>query len=82
MFHGVSDKSLLDHLMARYGKIHASDLDACRKAMTDPIEAERPPDLYFQLVEDAIQFAQDRKPPFTQAKILQTAYNYVNKTGL
>ena len=38
--------------------------------------------VYFQRVEDAIQFEQDGKTPFTPAQIVQTAYHAVNKIGL
>ena len=43
---------------------------------------DRPIDVYLQWAEDAIQFAQDRKTPFTLAQLLQTAYHAVNKTGI
>ena len=38
--------------------------------------------VYLQRVEDAIQFAQDRKTPLTLSKIVQTAHHSINKTGL
>ena len=41
-----------------------------------------PIDIYFQRVEDTIQFAQDGKMLFTPAQIVQTAYDAVNKTGI
>ena len=68
--------------MERYGKIHALNLEACRQALADPIEVDRPIDLYLQRLEDAIQFSQDGKTLFTPEKIVQTAYHAVNKTGL
>ena len=41
-----------------------------------------PIDVYLLQVEDAIQFAQEGKTPFTPAQIVQTEYHAVNKTGL
>ena len=38
--------------------------------------------VYLQRVEDAIQFLQDWKTPFTPSHIVQTSYYAVNKTGL
>ena len=70
-FHGVSTKNLVDHLMERYGKFWVSDLEACRQALAEPIEVDRPIGVYFQQVEDAIQFAQDRKTPFTPSKMVR-----------
>ena len=34
-FPNVSAKNLMDHLMNRYGKIWASDLEACRQALAN-----------------------------------------------
>ena len=56
-FHGVSSKKLMDHLMERYGKIRTPDLESCRQTLAAPIQVDRPIDVYFQRVEDAIQFA-------------------------
>ena len=53
-FHGVFAKNLVGHLMERYGKIGASDLEDCRQVLEEPIEVDRPIDVYFQWVEDAI----------------------------
>ena len=63
--HRVSKKSLVDHLMEKYGKIYASEIEACRQALVEPIEVDRLIKLYFQWVEDAIQFIQGRKTPLT-----------------
>ena len=59
-----------------------SDLEACRQALVEPIEVDFPIGVYFQQVEDTIQFSQDEKTPFTPAQILQTAYHAFNKTEL
>ena len=69
-------------MMERYGKIRASDNEACKQALAEPIELDRPIDIYFQRVEDAIQFTQDGKTPFIPAQIVQTSYHTINKTGL
>ena len=59
-----------------------SDLEACRQALEEPIEVVRPIDAYFQWVEDAIQFAQFDKTPFTLEQIVQTEYHAAKNTGL
>ena len=78
-FHGVSDKNLMDHLIERYRKIRASDLEACRQTLAEPIEVDCPIYVYFQQVEDEIQFAQGGETPFTPAQILRTGNYAVNK---
>ena len=81
-FYGVSAKNLVDHLMERNGKIWASDLEAYRQALVEPIEVDRPIDVYFQRVEDVIQFEQDENTLFTTAQIVQMPDHAVNNTGL
>ena len=68
--------------MERYGKISASDLEACSQALVKPIEVDRLIDVYFQQAKDAIQLTQDRKTPFTLAQIAQTEYHALNKKGM
>ena len=81
-FHGVSTKILVDHLMERYEKICASELEAFRKALEDPIDVYRPIKVYFQRVFDTMNFAQDGKMLLTPAQIFEMEYNAVNKTGI
>ena len=81
-FKGVSAKSLVYHLMERYGKILTSDIETCRQALAEPIEVDRPINLYFQQVENSIQFVHYSKTPLTPAHIVQTAYHAVNKKCL
>ena len=67
-FHGVFAKNLVDHLMERYGKIWVSAIEAYIQDLVDTIEVDRLIDVNFQCVGDAIQFAKDRKTPFTPAQ--------------
>ena len=69
-FHGVSTKNLVDHLIEMYSKIRASDLEACRQALAEPIEVDLSIDVYSQRLEDAIQFEKDVKTLCTPAKIV------------
>ena len=47
-FHGVSAKNLVGHLMKRYGKICASDLEDRMQVLEEPVEVDRPIDVYFK----------------------------------
>ena len=82
VFHAVTAKDLMDHLMERYGNIWVSNLEGCRQALKEPIEFDCPIDVYFRRVEEAIQLAQYGKMPFTPEKIVQASYHTVNNTGL
>ena len=72
----------MDHLMESYGKIWDSYLEDCRQALAEPIEVDRPIDIYYHCTEYLIKFLQDRKYHFTPDQIVKAAYHDVNKTGL
>ena len=46
----------MKHLMERYRKIRASDLESYRQALVAPIEVDLPTNVYFQPVEETIKF--------------------------
>lgn len=79
---GVTTRDLLDHLMDRYGKITAADLEDCKKMMNEPIDGTQPIDMYFKRVDDAVQYAADARTPFTPEQIQQTAYHAISSSGL
>jgi hypothetical protein len=79
---GVTPRDLLDHLLERYGKITASDIANCRTRMEAPMDTTGPIDIYFQTINDCVQFATDGQVPFTATQIVQTAYHTVSKSGL
>jgi hypothetical protein len=79
---GVTPRDLLDHLLERYGKITASDIANCRTRMEAPMDTTRPIDIYFQAIDDCVQFATDGQVPFTATQIVQTAYHAISKSGI
>ena len=40
-FHDFYTNNLVDHLVEIYGKIRASDLEACRQDLAEPIDVDR-----------------------------------------
>ena len=79
---GVTTRDLLDHLMDRYGNITAADLKANEACINEALDNSRPIDVFFQRIDDAVQYADDGKKPFTAKQILQTAFDSVYATGL
>jgi hypothetical protein len=49
--------------------------------MNDPINSTQPIDIYFQKVDDCVQYAADGQVAFTPDQILQTAYHAVSTSG-
>ena len=81
-FHTVMAKDLMDHLIEKYGNIQASSIDACRQALVEYIEVHRPIFVYFQRMEDTINFSQEGNMLFIHDKIVQSDYFTVNKKSL
>ena len=82
VYMGVPTQDLLDHLMDIYGNITAANLKANETCINEALDNSRPIDVFFQRIDDAVQYADDGKIPFTAKKILQTAFHSVNDTGL
>jgi hypothetical protein len=78
----VTPRDLIDHLLERYGRITASDIANCRTKVEAPMDPTQPIDVYFQNIDDCIQFATDGQVPFTALQIVQTAYHAISKSGL
>ena len=78
---GVKTRDLLDHLLDRYGKITAADLAACQIRMNEPINVDLPIDVYFQKIDECVQYAVDGKVAYTLDQILQTAYHAISASG-
>jgi hypothetical protein len=78
----VTPRDLLDHLLERYGRITASDIANCRTKMEAPMDVTQPIDIYFQTIDDCVQFATDGQVPFTPTQVVQTAYHPVSKSGI
>jgi hypothetical protein len=75
---GVSIRYLFDHLLNRYGKITPADIESCKRHMNDPIDSTQPINIYFQKVNNCVQYAADRQVGFTSDQILQTAYHAIS----
>ena len=78
---GVTTRDLLDHLLDRYGKITPADLEANKTKMNEPIDATQSIDIFFQHIDDCLQYATDGHVPYTAEQILQTVYYAVSKSG-
>jgi hypothetical protein len=49
--------------------------------MNEPINSTQPLDIFFQQVDDCVQYAADGQVAFTTDQILQTAYHAVSTSG-
>ena len=78
---GFTARDLLDHILDRYGMISPADVIECNKQMNEPIDATQPIDIYFNRINDTVQYAADGNVAFTTEQILQTAYHAVSTTG-
>ena len=56
---GITAPDLLDHLFDRYGKITPADVEECKKQMSEPIYATQPIYIYFNRIDNTVQYAND-----------------------
>ena len=80
-FH-VTTKELLDHLMQRYGNITPLARKQNKNRMEEPMDTSQPIDVYFQRIDDCLQFAVDATTPFSQEQTMETVYYAVSASGL
>ena len=78
---GITARDLLDHLLDWYGKVIPTDVKECKEQMNEPIKATQPIDIYFKIIDDTVQYADDGNVALTTEQILQTAYHAVSTTG-
>ena len=78
---GITTRDLIDHLLDRYDKITPADIEECKVRMNEPIDSSQPIDLFFQRINNCVQYASDGQVTFTNGQILQTAYHAVSTSG-
>jgi hypothetical protein len=78
---GITTGDLLDHLLDRYSNITATDLEANKTQMNEPLDSTQAIDMFFKRINDCIQYAVDGRVPYTAEQILQTAYNSISTSG-
>mgnify|MGYP002806862359 FL=1 len=82
---GYQNSSTLDffnHLYATYANINASDLLSNDEQMKADYDANQPIELFFDQIEDAVDFAAAGDCPYTPTQVTAIAYQLVFKTGL
>ena len=50
--------------------------------MEEPLDTSQPIDVYFQRIDDCLQFAADTESPFSAQQTLETVYYAVSASGL
>eukprot|EP00957_Ditylum_brightwellii_P086022 6544334-Ditylum_brightwellii.AAC.1 len=64
-----------------YRQIKPADLVANGENYNKPMDISQPINAYFACIDDCIQYASDRKMPYTSKQILTTALHAMQKTG-
>jgi hypothetical protein len=78
---GVTSLNLLDYLLNRYGKITSANIEDCKRKMNEPIDSIQLINIFFQRVDECIQYAVDGQVTFLAEEILQTTYHAVSTSG-
>ena len=72
---GVTTRNLLYHLMYWYGNIMAAYLKYNEARINKAFYHSLPINVFFQHIDDSVQYADDGENPFTEKQILQTAFH-------
>jgi hypothetical protein len=72
---------LINHLLDWYGKITPADIEDCKCRMNEPIATTQPIDIFFQWINDCVQYANVGQVASTGEQILRTAYHAVSTLG-
>ena len=73
---------LLHHLYTTYAKITPTDLKVNDVRMNAPYDPNQPFEFLIEQIQDATDYAAHAGTPYSQGKILATAYDLVFKTGM
>ena len=64
----VTTGDLLNHQMDQYGNVTADDLKSNEARINKALDNSRPIDVFFQQIDDAVQYADDGKTRLRQNK--------------
>ena len=78
---GITTRNLINHLLDCYGNITPAEFEACKVRMNEPIDSSQPIYLFFQRIDDCVQYNSDGQVAFTNRQILQTAHHAVSTSG-
>ena len=81
-YQNSSTRDFLDHLYATYANISASDLLSNDEQTKADYDANQPIELFFDQIEDSVDFAAAGNCPYTPTQVTAIAYQLVFKTGL
>ena len=77
---GETTRDQLDHLMYQYGNITSAYIKYNEARINEAFYHSRPIDVFFQRIDDAVQYNDDRKTRLR--KKLQTAFHSANATSM
>ena len=80
-FHNVTLLHMLEYLYNNYGKINEDSKSKNIEKMKDPYDVTTPIELFFQIIQDCIDFASASRSPLTTEQILDLDFLTVQRTG-
>ena len=77
-----SPREIIDYLFNTYGKLTPTDLAANDNYFREPWDPSEPLESFFYRIEQAVDIASLGNQPFSDAQILNNAYDSVFRTGI
>ena len=81
-YHNVTLLAMLEHLYNNYGKINEDAKQQNLKKMNMPYDVTTSIELFFQHIQDCIDFASTAQSPLTTEQILDSAFFTLQRTGV
>ena len=81
-YSNIKARDMLQFLFTQYGIITPHDLQENNSKFYNAWDPTTPFETLIAQIEDAVEFAEDGKQPYTSQQILNNAYNLVYRSGL
>jgi hypothetical protein len=81
-FANVNTRQIISHLLQTYGNITPTDIGANDRKFRTAYDPAQPIEQLFSQIEDAMDFADAGRSPYTAAQVVTNAYSLIFNTGL
>ena len=79
---GALTIDIINHMMARYGRITAADIKMKKKSIQEPIDTSQTINIFRIIIDDGVQYYSMANTPYTPEQVLQMAYHAVSSSGI
>ena len=79
---GSFRKDIMNHLMARYMRITAADIEIKKKSLQQPLDTSQPISMLYKAINDIVHYTIEANILFTPAQVIIIVYHAINSSGI